>query len=158
MGLFSKKKELDLYAPITGELIDITEVKDQVFSQKILGDGIAIEPKEGVLYAPFDCEVVQLFHTLHAIGLKAKDVEILVHIGMDTVELNGEGFKGFVNEGDHVKKGQKLIEFDIDYIKSKGKEITTPIVITNMDQVKSLDKSDKKDVVANQDIAVKINL
>lgn len=158
MGLFSKKKELDLYAPITGELIDITEVKDQVFSQKILGDGIAIEPKEGVLYAPFDCEVIQLFHTLHAIGLKAKDVEILVHIGMDTVELNGEGFKGFVNEGDHVKKGQKLIEFDIDYIKSKGKEITTPIVITNMDQVKSLDKSDKKDVVANQDIAVKINL
>ena len=158
MGLFSKKKELDLYAPITGELIDITEVKDQVFSQKILGDGIAIEPKEGVLYAPFDCEVVQLFHTLHAIGLKAKDVEILVHIGMDTVELNGEGFKGFVNEGDHVKKGQKLIEFDIDYIKSKGKETITPIVITNMDQVKSLDKSDKKDVVANQDIAVKINL
>lgn len=158
MGLFSKKKELDLYAPITGELIDITEVKDQVFSQKILGDGVAIEPKEGVLYAPFDCEVVQLFHTLHAIGLKAKDVEILVHIGMDTVELNGEGFKGFVNEGDHVKKGQKLIEFDIDYIKSKGKEATTPIVITNMDIVKSLDKSQTKDIVANQDIVVKINL
>lgn len=158
MGLFSKKKELDLYAPITGELIDITEVKDQVFSQKILGDGVAIEPKEGILYAPFDCEVVQLFHTLHAIGLKAKDVEILVHIGMDTVELNGEGFKGFVNEGDHVKKGQKLIEFDIDYIKSKGKEATTPIVITNMDLVKSLDKSKAKDIVANQDIAVKINL
>lgn len=158
MGLFSKKKELDLYAPITGELIDITEVKDQVFSQKILGDGVAIEPKEGILYAPFDCEVVQLFHTLHAIGLKAKDVEILVHIGMDTVELNGEGFKGFVNEGDHVKKGQKLIEFDVDYIKSKGKEATTPIVITNMDLVKSLDKSKAKDIVANQDIAVKINL
>ena len=158
MGLFSKKKELDLYAPITGELIDITEVKDQVFSQKILGDGVAIEPKEGVLYAPFDCEVIQLFHTLHAIGLKAKDLEILVHIGMDTVELNGEGFKGFVNEGDHVKKGQKLIEFDIDYIKSKGKEATTPIVITNMDLVKSLDKSKAKDIVANQDIAVKINL
>ena len=158
MGLFPKKKELDLYAPITGELIDITDVKDQVFSQKILGDGVAIEPKEGVLYAPFDCEVVQLFHTLHAIGLKTKDVEILVHIGMDTVELNGEGFKGFVNEGDHVKKGQKLIEFDIDYIKSKGKEATTPIVITNMDIVKSLDKSKAKDIVANQDIAVKINL
>ena len=158
MGLFPKKKELDLYAPITGELIDITEVKDQVFSQKILGDGVAIEPKEGVLYAPFDCEVVQLFHTLHAIGLKTKDVEILVHIGMDTVELNGEGFKGFVNEGDHVKKGQKLIEFDIDYIKSKGKEATTPIVITNMDLVKSLDKIKAKDIVANQDIAVKINL
>lgn len=158
MGLFSKKKELDLYAPITGELIDITEVKDQVFSQKILGDGVAIEPKEGVLYAPFDCEVVQLFHTLHAIGLRAKDVEILVHIGMDTVELNGEGFKGFVNEGDHVKKGQKLIEFDVDYIKSKGKEATTPIVITNMDIVKSLDKIKAKDIVANQDIAVKINL
>ena len=158
MGLFSKKKELDLYAPITGELIDITEVKDQVFSQKILGDGVAIEPKEGVLYAPFDCEVVQLFHTLHAIGLKAKDVEILVHIGMDTVELNGEGFKGFVNEGDHVKKGQKLIEFDIKYIKSKGKEATTPVVITNMDIVKSLEKSQTKDIVANKDIAVKINL
>lgn len=158
MGLFSKKKELDLYAPITGKLIDITEVKDQVFSQKILGDGIAIEPKEGVLYAPYDCEVVQLFHTLHAIGLKAKDVELLVHIGMDTVELNGEGFKGFVNEGDHVKKGQKLIEFDIDYIKSQGKEATTPIVITNMDAVKSLNKSEAKDIVANQDIALKINL
>lgn len=158
MGLFSKKKELDLYAPITGKLIDITEVKDQVFSQKILGDGIAIEPSEGLLYAPCDCEVVQLFHTLHAIGLKAKDVELLVHIGMDTVELNGEGFKGFVNEGDHVKKGQKLIEFDIDYIKSQGKEATTPIVITNMDAVKSLNKSEAKDIVANQDVALKINL
>lgn len=158
MGLFSKKKELDLYAPITGKLIDITEVKDQVFSQKILGDGIAIEPSEGILYAPYDCEVVQLFHTLHAIGLKAKDVELLVHIGMDTVELNGEGFKGFVNEGDHVKKGQKLIEFDIDYIKSQGKEATTPIVITNMDAVKSLNKSEAKDIVANQDVVLKINL
>lgn len=99
-----------------------------------------------------------MFHTLHAIGLKAKDVELLVHIGMDTVELNGEGFKGFVNEGDHVKKGQKLIEFDIDYIKSQGKEATTPIVITNMDAVKSLNKSEAKDIVANQDVALKINL
>ena len=158
MGLFTKKKELDLYAPITGKLMDISDVKDEVFSQKILGDGIAIEPKEGILYAPFDCEVVQLFHTLHAIGLKSKDIEILVHIGLDTLELNGDGFKGFVNEGEHVKKGQKLIEFDIDYIKSQGKEATTPIVITNMDKVKSLEKSNKEDLLANEDLALKINL
>lgn len=138
MGLFSKK--IELVAPLTGELVDITEVEDITFSQKLLGDGVAIRPTSGELVAPCDAKVVQLFHTKHAIGLDVKGLEILIHVGMDTVELNGEGFKAHVSEGDSVKKGDLLLEIDFDYLKEKGYKTDTPIVITNMEVVKELQK------------------
>lgn len=139
MGLFSTKVEL--VAPMTGELVDITQVEDITFSQKMLGDGVAIIPSEGKLYAPADGKIVQVFHTKHAIGMDIKGLELLIHVGMNTVELNGEGFTSHVVEGDKVKKGDLLLEVDLELLKEKGYPIETPLVITNMEVVKELKKN-----------------
>lgn len=148
MSLFGKKYKL--IAPLTGKLKNITEVNDITFAQKFLGDGVAIEPTDGVLLSPVEGKIVQVFHTKHAIGIESKGLEILIHIGMDTVELKGEGFTAFVNEGDKVSVGDKLVEFDIDFIKEKGFETDTAIVITNSDEFKSFEKQ-SGNVVAGQD-------
>lgn len=140
MGLFSTKVEL--VAPMTGELVDITKVEDITFSQKMLGDGVAIIPSDGKLFAPADGKIVQVFHTKHAIGMDIKGLELLIHVGMNTVELNGEGFNSHVVEGDRVKKGDLLLEVDLDLLKEKGYPIETPLVITNMEVVKELKKSE----------------
>lgn len=138
MGLFGSK--IKLTSPMTGELVDITEVEDVTFSQKFLGDGVAIKPTEGVVVAPADAKVIQVFHTKHALGLNVKGVELLIHIGMNTVELKGEGFEVFVEEGDKVKAGDKLVEVDLDLLKEKGYPTETPIVVTNMEEIKNLEK------------------
>lgn len=153
-GLF-KNKDLELYSPLKGCLIDITEVKDEVFSGKILGDGVAVMPYEGIVYSPFDGKVIQLFHTLHALTVEKDGVQILIHIGLDTVELKGEGFKSFVKEGEEVKKGQKLIEFDIDFIKSRGKDTVSPVIVANMDEIKSIEKTSSKEV-SLQDVIFRV--
>ena len=126
--------------PIKGSVIPITDVPDQAFATKAMGDGFAIKPEEGVITSPVDGKIVTVFPTKHAIGiLSEQGYEILIHVGIDTVELNGEGFKLFVNQDDHVKKGQKLLEFDIDVIKQKAKSITTPIIFTNLPEDKKID-------------------
>ena len=110
-------------APVSGTLMPITEVADKVFSSKAMGDGIAIDPTEGKIYAPFSGEITVAFPTGHAYGLKAANGrEVLIHIGMDTVELNGQGFKPAVKQGDIVKQGDLLTEVDLDYIRSQGKD------------------------------------
>jgi glucose PTS system EIICBA or EIICB component len=120
-------------APIEGELLPITEVPDQVFSQKMMGDGFAILPKEGTVVAPVDGKIVNVFPTKHAIGIEsANGREILIHFGIDTVKLNGEGFEAFVSQGDTVKKGDLLLKVDIDAIKDKVPSLMTPIVFTNL--------------------------
>lgn len=153
MGFFSKK--IELIAPLTGELIDITKVEDITFSQKMLGDGVAIIPTDGKLVAPADGKIIQLFHTKHAIGIDIKGLELLIHVGMNTVELNGEGFTAHVSEGDKVKKGDLLLEVDLELLKEKGYPIETPLVITNMEVVKELTKSEGQ-VVAGQDLIMNI--
>lgn len=153
MGLFSKK--IDLVAPMTGELIDITSVEDMTFSQKMLGDGVAIKPTEGKLYAPADGKVVQVFHTKHAIGMDIKGLKVLIHVGMNTVELNGEGFTSHVVEGDTVKKGDLLLDVDLELLKEKGYPTETPIVITNMELLKEL-KKEQGPVTAGQSVIMNI--
>ncbi|MEK5340617.1 PTS glucose transporter subunit IIA [Weizmannia sp. FSL W8-1119] len=141
--LFSKKAAVEeLVAPMSGKVVQIEDVPDEVFSRKMIGDGIAIEPDEGVVVSPVDGEVVQFFPTKHAVGLKTKSgLEILIHIGMETVALNGEGFEGFVQQGDRVKAGDKLVTFNLEQIRERAESIISPIVITNFDAVDTLTKT-----------------
>ncbi|MCT4604555.1 MAG: PTS glucose transporter subunit IIA [Marinisporobacter sp.] len=142
LSFFSKNKEIILKAPFEGEIVDIEEVSDPVFSSKMLGDGVAIKPTSNRAVAPCDGEITQIFPTNHAFGITTKEgLEILVHIGIDTVNLKGEGFKRLVEVGTNVKKGTEIIEVDLDYINQSGKDSITPIVITNMDQVERIDKN-----------------
>ena len=124
--------DFSIVSPLKGEVVPLNQVKDATFAQGILGDGVAIAPAGGVVVSPIDGEVKVAFPTGHAYGLvSASGVEILIHIGMDTVELNGEGFKPLVKTGDKVRKGQPLVEVDWDLLKSKGYEIVTPVVVSN---------------------------
>ncbi len=126
----------ELFSPCDGELIEIKKVKDPVFAQKMLGDGIAIIPSSNVFSAPCDGEIKVLFETKHAIGIANDDFEILIHIGINTVELNGQGFKTYVKKGEKVSKGDPLIEVDLDFIKEKKYPTTTPIVFVDNAEIK----------------------
>lgn len=153
MGLFSKK--IELVAPLSGELIDIEKVEDITFAQKMLGDGVAIVPVNGTLVAPADGKIIQVFHTKHAIGIDVNGLELLIHVGMNTVDLQGEGFDVKVKEGDKVKKGDTILEVDLPLLREKGYPVETPIVITNMEATKSLVKKEGT-VVAGQDVIMEI--
>ena len=121
-------------SPLVGEAVALTDIEDAVFSTETLGKGIAIEPSVGEVHAPCDGVISTFFDTGHAFGLAADSgLELLVHVGMDTIKLGGKGFEPQVKEGDRVKKGQLLLKFDIDYIKSQGLPVTTPVVVSNTD-------------------------
>lgn len=121
-------------APLSGEVIPVTKVKDETFAGECLGKGIGILPREGKVFAPVDGEITTLFDTKHAVGITGTDgVEILIHIGINTVELGGKYYEAYVSEGDKVTAGELLIAFDADRIKEAGYDMTTPVVITNSD-------------------------
>ena len=135
-NFFNNTKTISLYAPIEGVAKSIEEVPDQLFAQKMVGDGIAIVPTGKIVKAPCDGKIVQISSTNHAIGIMTdQGVEILIHIGIDTVELKGEGFKRIAEVDTQVKKGEPLMEVDLEKIKALGKPIITPFIITNTDQV-----------------------
>jgi PTS system beta-glucosides-specific IIC component len=139
----------DIAAPIKGTAVALSEIKDEAFASEAMGKGIAIEPSEGKVYAPVDGEISTFFPTGHAIGITSTGgAEILIHVGMDTVDMNGEGFTPKKEQGAKIKKGDLLLEFDIEKIKAAGHPVTTPIVITNSD--------DYADVIptASGDVAV----
>ncbi|WP_423410754.1 PTS glucose transporter subunit IIA [Heyndrickxia sp. MSNUG] len=141
--LFGKKEEpvktIQILAPLSGNAVNLDSVPDPVFSEKMMGDGIAIEPSEGIVISPVDGEIMQIFPTKHAVGIRAKNgAEILIHIGLETVSLKGEGFETHVQQGDSVKAGDKLVSFDMATISEKAKSTVTPIIITNTDQAASL--------------------
>lgn len=127
-----KKNKVQVFSPLNGQVIALEQVPDPVFSQKMMGEGVAIMPTGGDVVAPIDGTVVLISKTKHAIGIRTKDdTEVLIHVGLETVTLKGEGFSVFVNEGDVVSIGQKLLAVDWDLIKDKVPSIITPIVITN---------------------------
>lgn len=139
-SLFRRNRCLELKSPVIGRAMELSTVPDPVFSSKIMGDGIAIEPMEGILCSPVNGIVAHVFPTKHAVGIVSDEgIEILLHIGIDTVNLMGEGFESFVGENDRVKTGDKLISFDMDSVKSSGKSVITPMLITNMDMVESIE-------------------
>ncbi|HZG61793.1 MAG TPA: PTS glucose transporter subunit IIA [Anoxybacillus sp.] len=151
-GKKERKKEETLFAPLNGKVVDIEQVPDPTFSQKLMGEGIAIEPVDGTVVSPVNGEIIQFFHTKHAIGIRSETgLEILIHVGLETVMLNGEGFTGHVQVGDKVKVGDRLITFDLEFIKEKAASSITPIVITNMDIVQSIEKNPVTDAKAGVD-------
>ncbi|OOM77497.1 beta-glucoside-specific PTS transporter subunit IIABC [Clostridium sp. BL-8] len=126
-------------SPLEGNLKDISEVNDKVFSEGIMGKGVAIEPKVGKVLAPFDGTVEALFNTKHAIGLKSNNgVEMLIHIGLDTVNLEGKYFVAHVTKGQNIKTGDLLVEFDITAIQKEGYDIITPVLVTNVEEYKDI--------------------
>lgn len=142
-----------LVSPLKGDVIALSEVKDEAFSTGALGQGLAIVPSEGKLYAPCDGEITTFFPTGHAIGITTeKGAEILMHVGMDTVKLDGDGFTPKKQQGDKVKKGELLLEFDIEKIKEAGLEATTPVIITNSDDYADVAVTEPKAVNPGDEI------
>ncbi|MFD2629819.1 glucose-specific PTS transporter subunit IIBC [Oceanobacillus kapialis] len=128
-----------IHAPLQGELVSVTKVPDEVFSAKMMGDGFAIIPTDGIVVSPVDGKVINVFPTKHAIGLQSEGGrEILIHVGLDTVHLEGKGFEILIEQGENVKAGQPLLKADLDYIEQNAKSIITPIVFTNLQEGENL--------------------
>lgn len=143
-------------APMKGNVIALNEVKDEVFSSGAMGDGVAIEPSEGSVYAPVNGTVSTLFPTYHAIGITSdQGIEVLIHVGMDTVSLQGKGFTPKIAQGDHVEKGQLLMDVDLDVLKQAGLSTITPIIITNTNDCASIEKVEAT-TVASGDPLMKV--
>ncbi|MGL4861165.1 MAG: PTS glucose transporter subunit IIA [Enterobacteriaceae bacterium] len=152
MGLFDKLKalvsddkksggDIEIIAPLSGEIVNIEDVPDVVFAEKIVGDGVAIKPSGDKMVAPVAGTIGKIFETNHAFSIESDSgIEMFVHFGIDTVELKGEGFKRIAEEGQKVKAGDTIIEFDLPLLQSKAKSVLTPIVISNMDEIKQLTK------------------
>ncbi|MDO4294824.1 MAG: beta-glucoside-specific PTS transporter subunit IIABC [bacterium] len=135
LGDSASNGESQLVSPLKGSIVKLEDVQDAAFSSGALGKGVAILPEEGVLYAPVDGTISALFPTGHAIGITSVDgLEVLLHVGMDTVQLEGKGFKPLIQQGDQVKKGQKILEFDTKLIQNAGYSLVTPVLITNFMQ------------------------
>lgn len=137
--LFKKKPMITpekncVYAPVSGVAKPLAEVSDEMFSKEFMGKGIAIEPDSDVVYAPISGKITAAPKSRHAVAVSSPDgVEVLIHIGINTVDLNGEYFKGYVTKGEEVHAGQKLIEFDRKKINAVGYDVITPVIVTNSD-------------------------
>lgn len=151
MGLFKKKKE-GFISPVDGVLSKLENVDDEVFSSKMMGDGFAIAPVGEKIYAPLSGIIKVVASTKHAIGITtANGLEYLIHVGLDTVELNGKGFTVYIQEGDTIKQGDLLMEVNLKYIESKNKSIIIPIVFTSGEKI-ILNKENQKVCAKQKDI------
>lgn len=150
-GIF--KKGYEITAPIDGKVVPLTDVPDPVFAQKLVGDGVAIESTGDIVVSPADGELTMIFRTNHAFGITLQNgVELLVHIGLDTVKLQGSGFKRLAEEKSTVKKGDPIMKIDRKLIEGKGYNLVTPVLITNMDAVKDLSCITGGNVSAGRDV------
>lgn len=161
-GFFKKKKQnesLNFVTPVNGKVIELSEVPDPVFAQKMAGDGVAIDTTGDIIVAPCDGELSLIFKTKHAFAMTLDNgIEILVHIGIETVSLKGEGFKQLIEQGTKVKAGTPIIKIDRNFIKSKGLSLITPVLITNPDSVKLIDKKINIDAIAGETIIMEYSL
>ena len=156
-GLFKKKKEekqdnsLKLVAPVNGKSLPLSEVPDPVFAQKMAGDGLAMDPADDIIVAPADGELTLVFNTKHAFAMTLDNgIELLVHIGIETVSLNGEGFEQLAEAGTKVKAGTPIIKVDREFVKSKNLPLITPVLITNPDILKSITPVENVNTVAGE--------
>ena len=134
--------QTEIFSPLTGRVIPLKDISDPVFSQEMMGKGVAIEPTDGKVVSPITGTVVMVFDTHHAIGLKSEEgVEVLIHVGMDTVELKGKGFTPHVQNGDRVSVGDLLVEADLAFIQEAGYSIVTPVVITNSADYRTIEST-----------------
>lgn len=161
--LFGKGKEvnknIEIYAPLTGEYVKIEDIPDSVFAQKMMGEGFGINPTEGEVVSPIEGKVDNVFPTKHAIGLKADNgLELLVHIGLDTVQLDGEGFEVLVNSGDTVQVGDPLVKFNLEYISNNAKSVISPVIITNTDQTSAININDVNAIVKGETKVVDVTM
>lgn len=165
MGFFdkifgSKKEEkvLEVYAPVTGKQVNLEDVPDKTFASKMLGDGQAIMPNgNGEIVAPFDGKLVQVFKTGHAFTVEANNgVNVLVHFGINTVDLEGQGFTKLVQEGSKVKKGEPIIRYDYDFLSKNAQSVITPVIVLESDDLQKIEVVENKDVIAGQTVILKI--
>lgn len=139
--LFKKKNAIIISSPVKGNVVDISEVPDEVFSQKMMGEGVAVYPEDNIICSPVNGQILQVFKTKHAILLKSSEgLEIIIHIGLETVNLDGEGFEVLVHEGENVTIGQNLVMVDLEFLKSRHINIITPIIIVNHED-KTIEKN-----------------
>lgn len=149
---------LEIASPIKGKVVKQADMKDEAFGSGALGKGVAVQPEEGKVYAPADGVISALFPTLHAIGITTDTgAELLIHVGLDTVQLNGEGYRASVSEGDRVKKGALLLEFDIALIKSRGFSTETPVLVTNAEDYLDVVETSADRVTAGDELLKILN-
>ena len=162
LGLFNKEAPTDpginIYAPVSGQIVEIEQVPDVVFAEKIVGDGIAILPTGDTMHAPIDGVIGKIFETNHAFSIESEDgLELFVHFGIGTVELQGNGFKRLAEEGQKVAMGEPIVEFDLEYITNQVDSILTPVVLANMEDIRAIRKFDGK-ITAGQDAVFNVTV
>lgn len=142
INIFKKKDVKELNAPIKGELVSLDNVPDKVFSDRLMGDGVAIKPLDNTIYAPCDGQIVMIANSKHALGLKtSNDIEILIHVGLETVNLNGKGLDVLCRLNQRVKQGTPLLKIDLDYMHSNNINLITPLIITSHNNIEVLNNT-----------------
>ena len=156
---FGRKKVENIMAPVSGRVVALPLVPDATFAEKMLGDGIAVEPREGRILAPCAGTLTMVSETGHAFALTTEGgLEVLVHIGLDTVKMQGHGFKQLLPAGSKVKAGDPVVDIDLQLIKQAGHATITPVVITNMEKVKRMKQTDYTDCFANRTVLLSVTL
>ena len=151
----NKESSYTLGSPAKGKAVPLSEVNDPTFAEEMLGKGVAVIPAEGRICAPADGKIDMVFDTLHAVSMVTDyGAEVLIHVGLDTVKMNGEGFKGHVKSGDHVKKGDLLLELDLEKVKAAGYDTITPMIVCNTPDYASVEALAGKEVAVGDDVAV----
>lgn len=154
-SFMKKKRTVDLFSPVNGTLVKLEDVPDQVFAQKMMGEGVAFKFTENTLYSPCDGELAMVADTLHAYGFKLSNgAEALIHIGLDTVNLNGEGFKLIASQGQKVHVGDPIVEIDQEFMKTREIDLTTPMVVTNGSEYKMSVQDSESDVKIKESVVI----